>query len=218
MNIDEIVKIQKIEHKDKGPLETLYINLDALKKEYGYAGLWFACDRSEKKYIVTQLYYSQDPSAPMPEEPAEEIPENNFKKIRRCVLDLNESYVRVAASTSPETYCQFKLFPVQKEKSYINYKLTRTRGDKFDVVGKGLIKGSQATFMKIGIEDGTGAIDFNDTIYYLVFVRELPPADWEFDLSYLGVDKCPVLTTVYNFPEDLKYTQWLGQSPLDGRI
>jgi hypothetical protein len=214
---EESCKIQEIDDPQKGKFETLYLDLAEIGKEFGYAGLWYACDRSEKMYIVTELYYGEA-GQPLPEKPAEEIPENNFKNFRRHALKLGgPGGLWMAAKTSPETYCKFKLFPVQQEKSYINYKLIKNRGDKFDVLGSGLIKGSQATFLKLGVEDGTGDVDFNDTIFYIVMVRELPPQDWGFDLTCLGVDKCPVMTPVQNFSEDRKYAKWLGQSPLDGR-
>jgi hypothetical protein len=213
----ESCKIQAIEDPDKGSFETLFLDLAEIRKEFAYAGLWYACDRSEKMYIGTELYYGES-GQPLPEKPTEEIPENNFKNFRRHAIRLADSQALwIAAKTSPEIFCKYKLFPVQQEKSYINYKLIKNRGDKFDVLGSGLIKGSQATFFKLGVEDGTGDVDFNDTIFYLVFVKELPPLDWGFDLSCLGVDKCPVMTPVQNFSEDKKYPKWLGQSPLDGR-
>ncbi len=76
------------------------------------------------------------------------------------------------------------------------------------------LKGGEADFFKVGIEDFKGIEDYADTILYVVMAKDLPPADWKLDHLCLGVQNVPVLVASAIFPDDRKYSNWLGQNPL----
>lgn len=212
---EQIFKIIKAEFKDGFKGDALLINMQELRKDYQYVGLWYACDKNEKTFITTELYYSMETEAKLPEEFAEEIKENSFKKARRYQLPSEYNWIWIATRMEQYTYCRLKAFAMQQENTYINYKVIRHKERGFESFGSGLLKGGKAVFFKLGIEDGTGKIDYDDTIFYLAMVKQMPPEDWKFDHLYLGVQKLPVFVPTYHFLVDKKYSSWLGQNPLE---
>ncbi|MBN2441624.1 MAG: hypothetical protein JXJ04_09755 [Spirochaetales bacterium] len=217
----ETFKIVKEKFEDNRSGEALYINMEKLREENDYIGLWYACDRNEATCITTEFYYAGtiSGSGGTPEKPAqfrEELKENSFKQIKKFTLPPEYDHIWVAMRTDGLHYCRLKVYDIQQEQTYIKYKVIREKGTTFDVLGQGMIKGGIAYFFKLGIEDMTGKIDFNDTIMYVVFMKDCPPNDWNLDYSSLGIQKLPVLSTTFRFPSHKKYSNWCGQNPLDG--
>ena len=108
-----------------------------------------------------------------------------------------------------------KAFALQNENTYINYRVIQSRGSGFDMLDKGIIKGGKAAFFKLGIEDGTGELDYDDTVLFVVMIKNLPPEDWRFNASYWGVQKLPLVVPEFLFTLGQKYSSWLGQNPID---
>ncbi len=212
---ESFYKIYEEEFPDGTKSDILFLNLADIKSDYNYAGLWYACDKNEETYIATEVYYSQETHAKRPQEISEEISENSFKHSPRHAISLKQSGVWIATRTDKGRYCQMKAFSTQTENTYINYKVIRNRGESYDTLSTGIIKGSKACFFKLGIEDRTGEIDYNDTIMFVVLIKDLPPEDWHFNPAYFGVQKLPVLVPAFLFPARQKYADWLGQNPLD---
>jgi hypothetical protein len=196
--------------------DVLCLDLARVRREYGYAGLWYACDKNEETYIATELYYGDGRTEDRPRDFSEEIAENSFKHSPRHALRLDSGRVWIAMRTEANNYCKLKAFAVQAENTYINYKVIRNRGESYDTLKNGVIKGSGALFFKLGVEDRTGELDYNDTIMFVVLIKDLPPQDWYFDPAYFGVQKLPMLVPAFLFPVRQKYSDWLGQNPMDG--
>ncbi len=196
--------------------DVLRLDITAIACEYAYIGLWFACDRSQDVYVSTELYAGTGSEPMQASTLTEEITENSFKKSPKKEICRDIRTMRVAVRREGGRYCKMKAFPWMDEKSYINYKVIRNRVTSYDTLASGIIKGDVARFMKIGIEDGTGALDYNDEILFLVLVRSLPPVDWKFDPSSFAVQKLPMIGNAHLFNVKVKYTPWLGQDPMEG--
>jgi hypothetical protein len=196
--------------------DMLKLNVDAIKNDFAYIGLWFACDRSENVYVTTELYRTSAGNPERPQKPSEEITENSFKKSPRKEIAKDSDVLWIAVRREGARYCRMKASPWIDEKSYINYKVIKNRDTTYDTLKSGIIKGDAARFCKIGIEDGTGAVDYNDEILFLVLVRALPPADWKFDPGCFAIQKLPIASSVHFFSVKGKYSPWLGQNPMEG--
>jgi hypothetical protein len=196
--------------------EALYINIRKLKQENDYIGLWYACDRNEETFITTEFYYASGEPGKKPASFQEEIKENSFKQIKKFTIPTEHDHVWIAMRTDGKQYCRLKVYDIQQEKTYIKYKVIREKGTTFDVLKKGIIKGGIAYFFKLGIEDMSGDIDFNDTIMYVAFMKDCPPRDWDLDYGSLGIQNLPVFASTFRFPVDRQYTDWYGQNPLEG--
>ncbi|TFH39310.1 MAG: hypothetical protein E4G96_09245 [Chrysiogenales bacterium] len=196
----------------EGEGDALYIDMGRLREEYGYVGLWYARDRSEESVITTEIYVSMDDNRPSSS--SEEIKESNFKQAVRYRMPGDAGHIWVASRISEGGYGKMKLHPFSKESAYINCRVIRNRAHGADVVGTGIIRGGEVRFARIGIEDLLGTIDYEDTILYLVLIREAPPADWRAD-GFLGVQGLPVQVPSCIFSDDGKYSSWNGQNPLD---
>jgi len=210
-------KIQLISEDDfnghKG--DSIRLDISLLKQEFQYIGLWFACDRNEDVFITTVFFESIGSKTSKPAEPAEEIPENSFKKTPKKTISTDYDTVWIATRREQNNFCRMKIFPCVEEKSFINFKVIKNRGAGFNVLGTGIIRGDSASFYKIGIEDGTGALDYNDTILFLVLIRSLPPVDWKFDTAAFSVQGLPMSAPPFLFSVNGKYSSWLGQNPLE---
>lgn len=200
---------------DTTNVDALFIDRAALAANFSYVGFWFACDRSVETNITVDFYHAPG-GEPRPEKQSEEILENSFKKSPRFALSPEHQSIWVTCRVGTTSYCSMKLFPPVAEASFINYKVINHRGSTYDTLKTGVIKGDQAVFYKIGIEDHTGEIDYNDTIFFLVCVKSLPPADWKFDPNLFGVRKLPVVINSFLFSAKGTYSRWLGQDPLSG--
>jgi hypothetical protein len=204
----------KFGRNDKG--DVLYLDLAAVRREYRYAGLWYACDKNEETYIATEMYYGTQATDSRPPDVTEELSENSFKHSPRYAFPPDAHRVWIAMRTEKHAYCKLKAFTTQTENTYINYKVIRNRGTGYDTLKSGVIKGSKALFFRLGVEDGSGALDYNDTVMFIAFIKDLPPADWNFDPACFGIQKLPVLVPAFLFPVRQNYSNWLGQNPLDG--
>lgn len=214
--LDKSIQIKEEKFLEKLTGDCLIFNLTELKKEYNYIGLWYAVDRNEKTYITTEFYYSDEDENKRPYEFTTELKENNFKQIRRQEIQNNHSWAFVATRIEQHTYCRMKAFPLQSEELYINYKVIRNRAKSIDTLKSGIMRGSNADFFKLGIEDSTGKIDYNDTIMYVVGIKNLPPPDWNIDHQKLAIQRLPLLTEKANFSVNGKFSDWNGQNPLEG--
>ncbi|MBN1697467.1 MAG: hypothetical protein JW881_08135 [Spirochaetales bacterium] len=195
--------------------DALFINMKKLKEENDYIGLWYACDRNEETCITTEFYYTKG-NCQKPVDFREELKENSFKQLKKFTIPTEHDFIWIGMKTDETHYCRLKIFDVRQEKTYIKYKVIREKGETFDVLGKGVIKGGIAYFFKLGIEDNTGEVDFNDTIMYVVFMKDCPPPDWHLDYGSLGIQNLPVLSSTFRFPADKTYSNWYGRNPLDG--
>jgi len=214
--LDKLFEIKEEKFLDKLTGDCLVLNLNGLKSEYNYIGLWYACDRNENTYITTEFYYSNEEKCLRPYEFTTELKENNFKQIRRQEIPIEYSWAFIATRIEKHTYCRLKAFPVQSEQVYINYKVIRNRAESIDTLKTGIIRGNNADFFKLGIEDGTGKIDYNDTILYLVCIKDLPPSNWNIDHRNYAIQRLPLLTGKVNFSINDKYSNWNEQNPLEG--
>jgi hypothetical protein len=214
--LDKLSDIKEEKYLDKLTGDCLILNLAGLKKEYNYIGLWYAVDRNEKTYITTEFYYSDEKECKKPYEFTTELKENNFKQIRRQKIPLEHSWAFIATRIEKHTYCRMKAFPMQSEELYLNSRVIRNRAKSIDTLKSGIIRGSNADFYKLGIEDGTGKIDYNDTIMFLVGIKDLPPADWNVDHRNYAIQRLPLITGKANFSVNDKYSEWNGQNPLEG--
>jgi hypothetical protein len=196
--------------------DVLRLDVEALKNDYAYIGLWFACDKSENIYITTELYMNSTMTGSRPEQVTEEISENSFKKSPRKEIARDSGIIWVATRREGGYYCRMKAYPWIDEKSYINYKVVKYRETGYDTLASGIIRGDAARFCKIGIEDGEGAVDYNDEILFLVLVKSLPPSDWKLDPGMFAVQKLPVAGSSHLFSVKGTYTPWLGQNPIEG--
>jgi len=195
--------------------DILFLNMKQLQQDYKYVGLWYACDKNEETFITTEFYYTSEADCKRPPDFSEQLKENSFKKTSRFKIPDEHDCVWVATRIDQKNYCKIKAFALQKEKTYIDYKVIRHRGQSYDTLKNGIIKGCAAQFFKMGIEDRTGTIDYNDTIMFVVFIKELPPADWNFDGSCFGIQKLPIFVPTFIFSIRSRYSNWYGQNPLD---
>ncbi len=214
--MDEFYSMYEDEFTGGAKGDVLSLDLARIYREYAYAGLWYACDKNEETYIATELYYGGGQVSERPRDFSEEIAENSFKHSPRHTLRKDSGLVWIAMRTETNNYCKLKAFAVQTENTYINYKVIRNRGTSYDTLKNGVIKGTGAGFFKLGVEDRTGEIDYNDTIMFVVMIKNLPPQDWYFDPAYFGVQKLPMLVPAFLFPVRQTYSDWLGQNPMDG--
>ncbi len=210
---EDTVKIIEKEFKGEDKGDALFIDIGKLKKDYSYIGLWYARDRTEFNSITTEFFYTVSPE--LPGEFTEELKENSFKQVNRYRFRTGDAFCWTATRIDNSTYCRMKLFGFQKEHLYLNCQVINNRPAGVELLGKGVLRGGAAHFVKLGIEDMTGEIDFNDTIMYLVLLTDLPPADWGVDDKSYGVQRLPVFVPAVKFTADKKYTTWNGQNPLD---
>ncbi|MBN2736158.1 MAG: hypothetical protein JXR70_04195 [Spirochaetales bacterium] len=195
--------------------DALYINMKKIRDDYDYLGLWYAVDRSEESVISTELYYSQD-SESRKNPFNEEIKENTFKKVKKITLAREQDNIWIAMKNHGANYCRLKAYPPEQEKTYINYKVVKERNNTIDVLKKGILKGGLCHFFKLGVEDRLGKIDYNDTIFFVVFMKDCPPKDWHLDYRAMGVQKLPMVVSTFHFNIGRRYSPWAGQNPLEG--
>ena len=205
-----------VETEFKGGLkgDALLLDTKKIRAEYKYLGLWYARDGSDKTLITTEIYRADGKEPSMPEIFSEEIKENSFKQAKRTGLSMKSDWAWVAARIDGGEYCALRTDAMKSGHTYLNFKTIRNKGAGFEVLDKGVFKGGSADFFRLGVEDRKGPGDFSDTILYVVLARDLPPADWKVDQSYLGIQNVPVLVPVCTFTADRKYSDWLGQNPL----
>lgn len=189
----------------------LHVDREKLGNDFTYNGLWFARDRSEESAITTELYYSADSARPAGI--GEELKENSFQQVVRFRIPGGHKHIWVSARTET-TRCGLKLGEFRREQVYVNYRVIRNRASGFDVIRSGVIKGGQAFFAPLGIEDMRGAVDYKEALYYMVLIKDPPPEDWGVD-AYLGVEGVPVVVPSCTFTVDGKYSSWAGRNPLD---
>jgi hypothetical protein len=213
--IEDFYRIYEEELEPNVKGDILFLDLAKIKNAYNYAGLWYACDKSEETFITTELYYSESEDRNRPTSFSEEISENSFKHSPRFTLPLKYNQVWIATRVDKAKYCKMKAFVSQSENTYINYRVIQSKGEGFDILSKGIIKGDKADFFKLGIEDGTGEFDYDDTVLFVVMIKNLPPADWRFNASFWGVQKLPLVVPEFLFTFRQKYSSWRGQNPLD---
>ncbi len=193
--------------------DAVYLDMRALRSEFSYCGVWYARDKSEESVLTTLFYYSKDDRRP--DVPGEEIKENSFQQAGRFRIDSSHDRVWMGLRLGEDAYAGIRLSEFRKETAYLNCKVVRNRASGAESVGGGIIRGGDARFAKIGVEDRLGSADFQDLILFLVLIKEGPPADWMAD-SCLGVVGVPVQVPPCRFAHDRKYSSWNGQNPLDG--
>lgn len=193
--------------------DALFFNLAELKNEFAYCGIWYARDRSEESVMTSKIYYADREERPL--SPNEEIKENSFQQALRIKIPYDASFAWFATQFSETVYGRLKLFDFKKEYLYLNYRIIKNRAQGIDVLGSGVIRGGDAWFARLGVEDTLSKIDFNDTILYLVLIKDIPPPDWGVDHSCYGVGGLPVMVSAVRFSIDRKYSTWRGQNPLD---
>ncbi len=193
--------------------DSLFIDIKKLRDEFAYCGLWYGRDGSAESVITTSLYYADGDTRP--EDPAEELKENSFQQAGRFRVPTERGSVWIAARTSDDAFCRIQLSPFRKESAYVNYKVIRNRAGGVEVLGSGILRGGEAWFAKIGIEDRFGAVDFKDAVFYLVLIKDPPPDEWS-AASCIGVVGLPLVAPPCRFAVDRKYSPWNGQNPLDG--
>lgn len=205
-----------IDAEFKGGLagQALLFNNTEIRNTYQYVGLWYARDGSDKTLITTEIYSADSEKPVKPADFAEEIKENAFKQAKRLTIDSSKRWTWVAARVDGENYCGLRADAPMKGHLYVNYKTIKNKAAGFDLLDKGMFKGGEADFFKLGIEDFKGEKDYADTILYVVMAKDLPPADWKLDHLCLGVQNVPVLVSNAIFPDDRKYSSWFGQNPL----
>jgi hypothetical protein len=196
-----------------GSGDLLYIEMQKLRDQFAYCGLWFARDRSEESIVTTTLFYSD--RGLLPGEPSEELKENSFMQAPRFMIQPGHNHVWMGARISDTGYGKLRLSDFKKESAYLNIKVIHNRASGADVLGSAIIRGGEAYFARVGIEDMLGAADYEDTTLYLVLIKDPPPRDWG-AADYLGVEGLPVQVPPCRFTVDGKYSGWLGQNPLDG--
>lgn len=193
--------------------DALYLDMRALRSDYSYCGVWYARDKSGESVLTTLFYYSKDDRRPA--EPGEEIRENSFRQAARFRIDSAHERVWMGVRVGEDAFAGIRLSEFRKESAYVNTRVVRNRATGAESVGGGIIRGGEARFARIGIEDRLGTIDYQDLLLFLVLIREAPPADWMAD-SCLGVEGVPVQVPQCRFAHDRKYSSWNGQNPLDG--
>lgn len=195
--------------------QALLLNAQEIRNNnYEYFGLWYARDGSDKTLITTEIFASNSEQPKMPSDFSEEIKENAFKQAKRLRIDLNNRWIWIAPRVDGENYCGLKADTPTKGHLYVNYKTIKNKTAGFDLLDKGIFKGGEADFFKLGVEDFKGEKDYADTIFYAVMAKNLPPADWKLDHLCLGVQNVPVLVSAAIFTDDRKYADWFGQNPL----
>jgi hypothetical protein len=208
--IEQSYKIISEKFKDNYIGNALLLNCDEIPKDYNYVGLWYVLDGNDKTSITTELYYSNETNPVKPIDFSEEIKENNFKQFNRFCLPRDKKWIWVTARIDNSQYCSLKMGELKNGKSFIAYKIIHNKGVSFEVLKSGIINGSQAFFTGIYVEDNTGIIDYKDAIIYLVFLKEIPPVDWNVNHYSFGVNGIPIINTPTNFIDNKKYSQWLG--------
>lgn len=193
--------------------DALFLDMRALRKDFNYCGVWYARDKSEESVLTTLFYYSKDDRRPA--EVSEELKENSFQQAGRFRINAAHDRVWLGVRVTDGAGAGIRLSDFRKESAYINSKVVRARSGGAEAVGGGIIRGGEAWFAKIGIEDRLGTADYEDLILFLVLIREAPPADWMAD-TCLGVEGVPVQVPPCRFAFDRKYSSWNGQNPLDG--
>ncbi len=193
--------------------DSIRIDLKKLKNDFAYCGLWYGRDGSVESVVTTTLYYAAGDKRPR--EASEELKENSFQQAGRFRISGDHDSVWIAARVSDSAFCRIQLSPFRKETAYLNYKVIKNRAGGVEVLGSGILRGGEAYFAKIGIEDRAGVIDFKDAIFYLVLIPDPPPEDWE-AASCIGIQGLPVVVPPCRFAVDRKYSSWKGQNPLDG--
>jgi hypothetical protein len=209
-----IYSLVEAEFKGGQKGQVLLLNAQAIRETYQYLGLWYARDGSDKTFITTELYFSNAEEPIKPLDFSEEIKENAFKQAKRLHIPLKNRWIWIATRVDGENYCGLKTDSPTKGHLYVNYKTIKNKSSGFDLLDKGMFKGGEADFFKLGIEDFKDKEDYTDTIMYVVMAKNLPPADWKLDHLCLGVQNVPVMVSTALFPADRTYTNWLGQNPL----
>ncbi|OHD12427.1 MAG: hypothetical protein A2Y34_11695 [Spirochaetes bacterium GWC1_27_15] len=210
-NFYSLIKVSNSEIKDT---DSILLNIEAIKKDYNYLGLWYAYDGNEDVSLTTQLYSSNGEQNILPKDFYEEIKEAQFKNTKRYeIKNIDDKWIWICVKVHNENHCLIKTGSYKEGKLYINYKLIHNKHNSFSVIGSGVIKTSNAMFVPIYIEDNKSPIDYKDAIMYLVFIKNLPPEDWAVSHQSFGIEGLPLITEVAKFPDDKKYTLWNGQTP-----
>ncbi len=207
---------QIIETEFKGGLrgDALFLNVQQIRKEFKYLGIWYARDGNEATFITTEIYGRSGEPAEKPRDYLEEIKENSFKQIKRIELTMKHDWLWIATRIDGDTYCKLKADNMMSGHTYINYRTIRNKSTGFDLLDKGVFKGGTADFFRLGSEDLRSKEDYSDAIMYVIMARDIPPADWMSDRSCLGVQNVPVLVPQCTFTTDRKYSDWAGQNPM----
>jgi hypothetical protein len=204
------------EEKYKGGLKgpAFLIDMESLRGEFDYIGLWYAKDGSEKTFITTEIYYSESDDKPFkPDEFDTEIKENSFKQVNRIELSRSNKKIWIASKIDNGSYCSFKTGAVKQSKLYINYKVIHNKSFGFDIINKGLMKGGSVQFFDLLSIYKSGSIELNQALLFLVMIKDIPPADWNIDDAYYGVENLPVFTPIFKFSDGKSYSEWFGQKP-----
>lgn len=203
----------------QGPLpggaagDLLFVGMDSLA-EYPYAGLWYAGDREDSASFVIDCYYG--PGERRPDRAAEELTENSFRETRRFAIPRDRGNAWFALRVPGSGHGRLQLQEFRGDSSFMKYAVMRNRARGIETLKSGTMKVGSAHYARLGVEDGTGAVDFRDTTLFVVLLRELPPADWRCDHACLGVQGVPVVVSAARFSADGTYSPWLGQDPLAG--
>lgn len=194
--------------------ESLLIDVESLRNQFEYLGLWYARDGNQSTSITTELYYSSQQEPNKPIDFNEELKENSFKHVNRFELSLSHKWIWIATRIDNNRYCRLKTGAVKQGRLYINFKLLHIKAYGFDVLDTGLFKGGKAVFFPLGSEDLTGKIDYTDAVMYLVMIKDLPPKDWNISDTFLGVEHLPIFSPIFKFDDSKKYSLWFENNPL----
>jgi|GEM_PF-1048974 len=193
----------------------LLLNIDKIKEQYEYIGLWYVKDGSDKTFITTEIYYSNEKNPIKPRDFNLELKENAFKQANRFELPKDFKWVWITTRIDNGKYCKMKTGSIKEGKLYITFKVIHNKAFGFDVVGKGMFKGGQADFFALGSEDMTDKIDYTDALMYLVLIKDYPPVDWGIDHSFIGIENLPIFAPTFKFVDNRKYSTWFNQNPLE---
>jgi len=207
---DDAFKIVNEKYGENFEGQALLINMSVIPDDFNYIALWYVLDGNENTSLTTELYFSNEAEPVKPENFCEEIKENNFKQFRRFILPLDKKWVWLCSRIDSSNYCDIKTGEMKSGKTYLNYKLIQNKASSFDVLKSGVIKGSQAFFKPVFFEDKSGVVDYKDAVIYLVFIKDLPPPDWNIDHYSLGIEGVPIINNSAKIPAGKKYSDWLG--------
>lgn len=201
-------------YKDGYKGQALLMDLREIRGEYKYLGLWYARDKQEKTAITTKVFYGSG-ARMKPLDPGEEIKETQFKIRKRLSIDLRYDYAWTAFQVNDKGYGDLKILEAKTEQAYIPYQVVRTKGHGVDVLKSGTMKGSEARYFQLGVEDNLSGKDYNDIILFVVLIETFPPPDWYFDDACIGVQRVPLMVNQFRFNDSQRYSPWCGNRPLD---
>lgn len=214
--INNSIKIVKENFKEGLKGDSLLIDISKIRNDFDYAGLWYAKDGNEETFITTEIYCSDVNEKPLkPDDQDAEIKENSFKQVNRIEISRANNWVWIASKVEGGNYCNMKTGQVKQNKLYINFKVVHNKTFGFDIVNKGIFKGGTAYFFDLISSYKISEADAIQSIMFLVFIKDLPPADWNIDDTYYGVENLPVFTPIFKFADDNKYSDWFSQNPLN---